>query len=389
VVKVNNLLRHPGVIFGGFLALTVLAIMNSAYSYVLGSIKGELLLSYTESGALMSAYFTGYMVGQIPWGLLADRYGSRRVMAVSVFGVSVATVLFGFGTDFLSLAVTRFLAGLLGAGIFVPSVRLIAGWYEARERGTALGFLNVGGSIGLIVVTWVSPLLAMSYGWRISIIIQGMTGVGSSLLIWFFLSDGVKGIGISGSAVLSALRQRSFWILAVAQFIRLGSYYTFLAWLPLLLREDYGLDVLLVGTAMSLFNLAGMVSNPAGGLLADVVGEKRVLMGCFLLLAVNVYTFTILPGGTLILMASFILGWLINFVRSPAFTIIPRLFGAETAGSLSGLHNTFASLGALALPLMLGVVKDATSSYDIGWLTLSSLMIIGTALIAVIKFPSD
>lgn len=388
-MKVNNLLRHPGVLFGGFLALTVLAIMNSAYSFVLGSIKGELLLSYTESGALMSAYFTGYMVGQIPWGLLADRYGSRRVMAVSVFGVSVATVLFGFGTDFLSLAVTRFLAGLLGAGVFVPSVRLIAGWYEARERGTALGLLNVGGSIGLIVVTWVSPLLAMSYGWRLSILIQGMTGVGSSLLIWLFLSDGVKGRGISGSAVLSALRQRSFWVLAVAQFIRLGSYYTFLAWLPLLLREDYGLDVLLVGTAMSLFNLAGMVSNPAGGLLTDVVGEKKVLMGCFLLLAVNVYTFTILPGGTVILMASFILGWLINFVRSPAFTIIPRLFGAETAGSLSGLHNTFASLGALALPLMLGVVKDATASYDIGWLTLSSLMIIGTALIAVIKFPSD
>ena len=388
-MKVNNLLRHPGVLFGGFLALAVLAIMNSAYSYVLGSIKAELLLSYTESGALMSAYFTGYMIGQIPWGVLADRFGSRRVMAVSVFGVSVATFLFGFGTDFLSLAFTRFLAGLLGAGVFVPSVRLIAGWYETRERGTALGLLNVGGSIGLIIVTWVSPLLAMSYGWRLSLIIQGMTGVASSLLIYFFLSDGVKGRSISGSAVLSAIRQRSFWVLAVAQFIRLGSYYTFLAWLPLMLREDYGLDVLLVGTAMSLFNLAGMLSNPAGGLLADVVGEKRVLMGCFLLLAVNVYTFTVLQGGTLILVASFTLGWLINFVRSPAFTIIPRLFGAETAGSLSGLHNTFASLGALALPLMLGVVKDATSSYDIGWLTLSSLMIIGTALIAVIKFPSD
>ena len=309
-------------------------------------------------------------------------------MAVSVFGVSLATVLFGFGTDFLSLAATRFLAGLLGAGVFVPSVRLIAGWYETRERGTALGLLNVGGSIGLIVVTWASPYLAMSYGWRLSLIIQGMTGVASSLLIWFFLSDGVKGRSISGSAVLSAIRQRSFWVLAVAQFIRLGSYYTFLAWLPLMLREDYGLDVLLVGTAMSLFSLAGMLSNPAGGLLADVVGEKRVLMACFLLLAVNVYTFTVLQGGTLILMASFILGWLINFIRSPAFTIIPRLFGAETSGSLSGLHNTFASLGALALPLMLGVVKDATASYDIGWLALSSLMIMGTALIAVIKFPS-
>ena len=388
-MKVNNLLRHPGVLFGGFLALTVLSIMNSAYSYVLGSIKGELLLSYTESGALMSAYFTGYTVGQIPWGLLADRFGSRRVMAVSVLGVSVATILFGFGTDFSSLAVTRFLAGLLGAGVFVPSVRLIAGWYEARERGTALGLLNVGGSIGLIVVTWASPFLALSYGWRLSIIIQGVAGVSSSLFVWFFLRDGVKGRGVSVRTIVSTLRQRSFWILALAQFIRLGSYYTFLAWLPLLLKEDYGFNLLLVGTAMSLFNFAGMVSNPVGGFLADVLGEKKVLMGCFLLLAVNVYAFTVLPGGTMILIASFLLGWLINFVRSPAFTIIPRIFGAETAGSLSGFHNTFASLGALALPLLLGVVKDATASYDIGWFALSTLMIIGTALIAVIKVPAD
>lgn len=386
-MRVNNLLRHPGVLIGGLLALTVLSIMNSAYSYVLSSIKGELTLSYTESGALMSAYFLGYTVGQIPWGLLADRFGSRRVMTVSVLGVSAATVLFGSGTDFTSLAVARFLAGLLGAGVFVPAVRLIAGWYEARERGTALGLLNVGGSIGLIIVTWASPLLALSYGWRLSLITQGAAGVAASVLVWFTLRDGARSSGVSGDSLLSALKQRSFWVLAVAQFIRLGSYYTFLAWLPLMLKEEYGLDVILVGTAMSLFNLAGMISNPAGGVLADSVGEKTVLMGSFMLLAVNVYAFTALPGGIVILAASFLLGWLINFVRSPAFTIIPRLFGAETAGSLSGVHNTFASLGALALPLMLGIVKDATNSYNIGWLALSTMMIIGTALTALIKVP--
>ncbi len=388
-MKINSLLRHPGVLFGGFLALIVLSIMNSAYSYVLSSIKGELLLSYTESGALMSAYFTGYTVGQIPWGLLADRFGSRKVMAVSVLGVSTATILFGFSNDFFYLTVTRFLAGLLGAGVFVPSVRLIAGWYDARERGTALGLLNVGGSIGLIIVTWASPLLALAYGWRLSIILQGIAGVSSSVFVWFYLKDGVRSRAISRSAVYSAINQRSFWVLAIAQFIRLGSYYTFLAWLPLLLKEDYGLDVFLVGTAMSLFNFAGIVSNPAGGLLADFCGEKKVLAVSYLLLAINIYALTILPVGTFILVASFLLGWLINFVRSPVFTIIPRLFGAETAGSLSGFQNTFASLGAFAIPLMLGVVKDATSSYDIGWFILSTLMVIGTVLVALIKDPRD
>jgi nitrate/nitrite transporter NarK len=388
-LKQTGLFRQPGVLFGGFLALTILSIMNGAYIYLLTSIKGELLLNYTESGALMSAYFTGYTIGQIPWGLLADRYGSRRIMSVSILGVSAATVLFGFGNDFLSLAASRFVAGLLGAGVFVPAVRLIAGWYESRERGTALGLLNVGGSIGLIAVTWISPLLALAYGWRLSIIIQGSAGVASSLIVWFALKDGTKSGGISKSAVFSAMREKSFWVLAVAQFIRLGSYYTFLAWLPLLLKEDYGMDVVLVGTAMSLFNFAGMVANPAGGVLADHLGENKVLATSFLLLAVNVYAFTALPGGTWILIASFLLGWLINFVRSPAFTIIPRLFGAETAGSLSGFHNTFASLGALVLPLMLGVVKDATASYDVGWFALSSLMVVGTALVALLPAPLD
>ena len=388
-MKASGLLRHPGVLFGGFFALTILSIMNSAYSYLLDSIKEELTLSYTESGALMSAYFMGYTLGQIPWGLLADRFGSRRVMTVSVLGVSTATALFGVGGNFNGLIAARFLAGLLGAGVFVPSVRLIAGWYEARERGTVLGLLNVGGSIGLIIVTWASPLLALAYGWRPSIIIQGAAGAASSLIVWLSLKDGAASRNVSGNAVFSALRQRNFWVLAAAQFIRLGSFYTFLAWLPLLLKEDYGLDVVLVGTAMSLFNIAGMVSNPAGGVIADRIGEKRVLMGSFLLLAVNVFAFTALPGGALLFVASFLLGWLINFVRSPAFTIIPRLFGTETAGSISGFHNTFASLGALFLPLLLGIVKDTTTSYDIGSAALSTMMLVGVALIAKIKILVD
>lgn len=388
-MNAKGIFRYPGVLIGGFISLTILSIMNSSYSYVLDSVKQDLNLTYTQSGALMSAYFVGYAFGQIPWGLLADRFGSQRVMSVSIFGVSIATVLFGFADGFWTAAIARFLSGLLGAGVFVPAVRLIAGWYEKKERGTALGLLNIGGSIGLFIVTWASPLLAIANGWRLSIMIQGAVGMSLAFLVFYSLKNEKRTRNNSVKEITVVLRERNFWILAFVQFIRLGSYYTFLAWLPLLLKEDYNFDVLLVGTTMSLFNLAGMISNPVGGILADRVGERTVLIGSFLLLAVNVYTFTMLPVGTSLLIASFLLGWFINFVRSPAFTIIPRLFGAETAGSLSGLHNTFASLGALTLPLMLGVVKDATLRYNIGWLALSSLIFTGSILLAFVKEPSD
>jgi len=249
--------------------------------------------------------------------------------------------------------------------------------------------LNVGGSIGLIIVTWVSPLLAMFYGWRLSIIIQGVAGIVSAIVIWFSLKDGETSKRVPRDSIVKALRQKGFWVLALAQFIRLGSYYTFIAWLPLMLKEEYGLDILLVGAAMSLFNIADILSNPAGGVLNDSMGEKTVLMASFIMLAVNVYAFTVLPSGVPILLTVFLLCWLINFVRSPSFTIIPRLFGSETTGSLSGIHNTFASLGALAFPLMLGVMRDATNSYNVGWLALSTLMIVDTTLTAIIKVPKS
>ena len=80
----------------------------------------------------------------------------------------------------------------------------------------------------------------------------------------------------------------------------------------------------------------------------------------------------------LILAAVCIAGWFIYFVRSPSFAILPRLYGVDVAGRISGVHNTFASLGALVLPFFLGYVRDVTESYWIGWVVLSGLLALGT-----------
>jgi nitrate/nitrite transporter NarK len=386
----SGLLRYPGVLLGGFLGLATLSVMNASYSYILDAIKAELTLSYTEAGALMSAYFVGYALGQIPWGLLADRYGSRKVMTLSVVGVSASNLLFGFASGFPDATATRLLAGLLGAGVFVPGVRLVASWFGERERGTALGLLNVGGSLGLMAATWATPFLGLFIGWRLSMMVIGASGLLAAAIMWATLRDGERTVPAFRGDFWAPLRLPAFWVLSFVQFIRLGSYYTFIAWLPLMLKEEYGLGLVMAGTAMSLFNFAGMVSNPAGGVLSDRVGEKTVLLVSFGLLTVNVWGFLMLgPAGASIYFASFMLGWLINFVRSPAFTIIPKLFGAESAGATSGINNTFASIGALALPLLLGYVRDVTASYDAGWMALSGLILTGAILMTLIRVPES
>jgi sugar phosphate permease len=76
----------------------------------------------------------------------------------------------------------------------------------------------------------------------------------------------------------------------------------------------------------------------------------------------------------------FILGWFVNFIRSPSYVILPKLYGVEMAGRITGIINTFASFGALRLPFFIGYIRDATNSYWIGWITHSILLMVATVI---------
>ena len=364
------------ILVGGTLAFFSLNVLNSSYSTVMALIKEELALSYTMSGALMSAYFVGYTAGQIPWGLLADRHGSRRVMASSILGIACATLLFGRATTFFQAAATRFLSGLLGAGVFVPAVRLVSGWFPEESRGTALGILSVGGSLGLVSAGWLAPYAATQLGWRTANAAFGLMGIASSAGIYLALRD--RPGRASGPSLLRDVRglaaTRSFWALALIQMVRLGSNYAFIAWLPLLLQEEFGLGLVAAGWVFSLFNLSGMASNPLGGVFSDRLGERGVLAASFAILGLSAFSLTLVEGGIPLYGSVVAIGWFINFVRSPSFAVIPRLYGVEMAGKVSGVQNTFASFGALVLPFIMGYVRDATASYWAGWTLLSLLL---------------
>jgi NNP family nitrate/nitrite transporter-like MFS transporter len=383
-VGLRSVLKKQGILFGGFLSLATLSVMNAAYTNVLDSIKSDLVLTYTWTGALMSAYFVGYTLGQIPWGVLTDRTGSRLTMSLSVLGVSLSTLLFGFSDNVTMAVALRFLAGLLGAGIFVPGVKLVSSWFNSDERGTALGILNIGGSMGMILASWFVPVLSADLGWNNGLKLTGVLGISSSVLCFMLVKDRPTETYPLLLRELP-LDRRAFWGLSLMQFIRLGSYYTFIAWMPLVLHEDYGFSIVATSSAMSLLNVAGIFANPIGGWVSDRLDERRVLSGGFILLAVLIFTLPLQPVGILLYFLVFLLGWFLNFSRSPSFTIIPRLFGTDSAGSISGINNTFASFGAFTLPLLLGYIRDYTNSYQVGWMTLSSLSLVASALMYLVK----
>jgi len=387
----GSLRRNAWILVGGFLAFFSLNVLNTAYSIVMSLIKADLALTYTESGALTSVYFVGYALGQIPWGALSDRIGSRRVMVASILGTATSTILFGFTQGFWQGAIARLVAGLLGAGVFVPGVRLISGWFPQEERGTALGILSIGGSVGLITSSTLSPRIATIIGWRGTIMGIGLLGLTLTAVMWVTLKDNEQDERTEGDGNLrDVLTDRSFWALGAIQMARFGANYVFIAWLPLLLQEEFGMTLVAAGAAFSLFNLAGMISNPLGGIISDRLGEKIVLLVSFAALAVSSFAFTLVRGGLPLYLVLLAIGWFINFVRSPSFALIPRLYGVERAGRVSGIQNAFASVGALVLPFLIGYIRDTTDSYWAGWIALA--LVLGAVAVSALflrESPDD
>jgi nitrate/nitrite transporter NarK len=341
----NTSIEYILIIVGGFLAFFFLNVLNSSYSTVLDMIKSELALTYTMSGALMSSYFVGYLIGQIP-----------------------STIIFSVADGFWQAIIARCFTGLLGAGVFVPSVKLVAEWFTAEKRGTALGILSIGGSVGLIGSSWIILSTAVQLGWRSTLSIAGGLGLIAAIVIALSLKDksSIAVERMNRGELVNIFWTKEFWVMAWTQFVRLGANYTFIAWLPLLLQEEYDLTLIAAGGVFSLFNLAGMLANPLGGIISDRLGERLVLLTTFV--SLSLVTVLFITGDTSLYMYLSIIGigWGINFIRSPHFAILPKLYGVQVAGQTASYFIGWVLLALILLSAGISLFALKVSNSDLG-----------------------
>lgn len=359
------------------LASFFLNTISSAFSPILLIVKEDLGLTYTQSGMFTTSYFIGYTLGQIPWGYLTNRLRASRAVFLSALGLATTTFVSSFATTGNEVFIARFFAGFLGAGIFVPSVRLISGWFPVRNRGLAIGLFGTGTSVGGIVISFSSPFIALSFGWRWSIRVLALLGFAVASAIRIGLKDASEKESISknGESLRTVAFQRAFWILGYDQFIRLGFSYAVNAWLPTFLAENYGLSTLTASLSITLISVIGLFSNPFGGLISDRIGETKSIAITFAILIPSFYFLAAYSNAALVWILIALIGFFINFLRSPLFSMLPKIFGIRHSGIITGYQNTFASAGAFFFPLLIGFLKDTTASFTTGWASLAVLCI--------------
>lgn len=317
-------------------------------------------------------------LGRIPLGMMTDRFGGRLIFSLVMAVSIVPALLMGFVTEYWQLLVCGFFIGIALAS-FSVGVGFVSGWYPPQRQGAALGIYGAG-NIGQSLAAFGSPVLAGALGFK-----WGFWTFGVLLLVWlvFFWSKAEnaprRGPAKSFGEVLQPLKDTMSWRLSLYYFLTFGGFVAMAIYLPIFLTEMFKLTPGDAGARTAGFVLLATLMRPLGGILADRIGGRTILLWVFpttAAMAVFLACPTILPFtiGALGMAAAIGLG------NGAVFKLVPEYF-PQSVGSVTGLIGAAGGLGGFFPPLLLGAIRQLTGSFTLGFILLSIFSLVCLAVI--------
>ncbi len=254
-------------------------------------LMSEFSLGAAALGNLSAFYFYAYVAMQIPTGILADRYGPRRVLAAGAGVATLGSLLFAMAPSFAWAAGGRLLIGASVAVGFVSMMKLASHWFDPRQFAFATGMALLMGVVGGVIGGVPLRLLVEAFGWRA---VMGATAVVSAALCvatWSLVRDDPAERGYLGHGslahheptpvlrgIVEVLSYRNSWLLSLAPIGFSGCVLTFAGlWGVPWLRQVYNLDAAHAVVITSTLLVSWAVSGPLLGSASQRLGRRKPL----------------------------------------------------------------------------------------------------------------
>ncbi|MBI2215824.1 MAG: MFS transporter [Candidatus Rokubacteria bacterium] len=330
----------------------------------------EFRLSFVQVGFIRTAYTGAMALLQIPAGLLAERWGERRFLALGTALTAGGFVALGWwASGFLALLACLVASGA-GSGFQHPlSSSIVSRAYEGGGRRAALGTYNFSGDLGKVAASAGFAALVAAAGWRAASTISGTIGLAAAAVILAALAalrqGGVAPAVPAGADTLAArawgIRDgRGFQALSAVGMIDNATRTGLLTFLPFVLIAK-GVSVTGVGVALALVFAGGAIGKFVCGFVAERVGVIRTVVLTEAATALGILTVVASPAAVT-LAVLFPLGVALNGTSSVLYATVADLVDPDRRSRAYGLYYTL-SIGASAMaPTVYGLVSDAAGA---------------------------
>ena len=367
----------------------------------------------TEKGLVLSSFFVGYMLCMFVAGVVATRFGGKRVAGCAVLLWSLFTLLTPLAA-LVSLPVliaARISMGVGEAGLFPATYELFGRWIPLTERTRAAGRFVSGIPLGTVFGLMASGWLVARYGWPMPFYVFGVAGLAWMILwSWQVRNDPLTDprVGAAERILLQSIgttcgtaRERVPWrrlllnpsvlAIVITQFAGAWTHYMFLAWLPSYFRDVQGLSIANAGLFSAGPWLAMAAAMNIGGSLSDRMIERgvsvtrvRKIMQCgglvlsaiFLLATRGAHT----PALALVVMtgAMFALGFTWCGFAAGILDVAPR-----HSGLLVGFSNTVGQIPGIIGVAVTGWLVEITGTYAAAFILAAVIGLAGAAVFAL------
>ena len=263
-------------------------IYRQILSILLESIKTDLGLSDTSLGFLTGfAFALFYATLGIPIAKYADKGNRRNLIALSIGVWSFMTALSGLAQNFFHLLFARIGVGVGEAGCSPPAHSMIADYFPANKRSTALGIYSLGIPFGIMFGLFAGGWINEVFGWRLAFFVVGIPGILLAFIFRFTVKEPIRGQAEGKidsenqpsifETISYLIKKRSFRHLVFAAALAAFVGYGAITWLPSFFQRSYGMQTSDVGWYLGLIlGIPGGLGIFLGGYLSDYFGAKNV-----------------------------------------------------------------------------------------------------------------
>ncbi|WP_114578680.1 nitrate/nitrite transporter [Saliphagus sp. LR7] len=361
------------------------------YPVLLPYLRTSFNLSLTVAGFLVTILWLGSALGQLPGGILADRYSERLIMTVGTITVAGALVGVLIAPTALLLFAATAVVGL-GQSLYpIARITILSDIYPNRI-GSALGVTMATGDLGQTIFPPIAGVLAAAIAWQagLGFLIPLLLLVG--IVLWVVLpaqpptEPDADSISVGDlPSIVARLRRENLLFVAFILFLYILIWQSFTGLYPTYLVDQKGLSSSAAGLLFSVFFAFGVIVKPLAGAAYDRIGMRRSLV---LVLIGPVVGLTLLP-----ILEGF---WLLGAVTALVSSMLGS--GAITQSFLSdAIHDdiqgtglgvvrtTSATLGA-AGPVLFGGIADR-GYFDEGYVLLAAVLVV--VILLTLRLPES
>jgi MFS family permease len=236
-------------------------------------------LTYSETGVLTGLFMAPGVLLALPSGVLANRIGSRNVVALGLAIMLAGSLLFVTSVSMIVMPVARVLGGIGAAVLLTQSSKVITDWFADKEINTAMGIFASSFGLGIGVATAVLPVIAAFSSWQAAGLANaGLTAI-ALILVILLLRDSHEGDTLQAGSLWNIKTTEVVLTLhaGAARGLFVTGYVVFMSFAPVLLVE-HGTALEQAAVLVSFVAVVSAVSVPLGGFLSDATGKPDLFI---------------------------------------------------------------------------------------------------------------